>query len=69
MGDTGLKRHSPESRFAELLGGSADFTCLTAVYAIRTYGGVGGPLSDGGPIPIKSLYSFLPAFWISLSMK
>jgi len=31
----------------------------TAVYAIRTYGGVGGPLSDGGFYPNHSslLYS------------
>ena len=42
MGDTNLKRHFSESRFAEFSGGSADFTGLTAVYAIRTYGGVGG---------------------------
>ena len=52
MGDTGLKRHFLESRFAELSGGSADFTCLLAEYAIRTFGGVGGPPREGRSYPV-----------------
>ena len=43
----------PETRFAACSGRVADFTCLLAEYAIRTFGGVGGLLSNGESYPVR----------------
>ena len=50
------ERHTAQTPGLESASGrSSDFTCLLAVYATRTYGGVGGPPREGRSYPVGLL--------------
>ena len=51
MGIHVRSRHKRKARFAACSGRAADSTCLLAEYAIRTFGEVGGLLSNEESYP------------------